>query len=143
MIADDDLYWYRVTYEKNHDGDTVSVVIDLGYNMLFKRDIRMYGINTPELQGATLPAGKAAQKFLQDLLAAASPQKMLRMKSFKDQDDKYGGRVLGELWLPVKYKTANDPKTAYFDAAGEWTNVNQLLVKAGHAKAYFGVGTKS
>lgn len=143
MISDDDLYWYRATYVKNHDGDTVTVMLDLGYNIQFGSDIRMFGINTPELQGATMPAAKIAQLFLESLLKASVGSKQLRMKSYKDQNDKYGGRVLGELWLPVKFHNPADPKTAFYDPLGEWTNLNQLMIKAGHAKPYFGVGDKS
>ncbi len=148
MISNDDLYWYRAEYQKNHDGDTVSVIIDLGYSMLFQRDIRMYGINTPELMGATLPQGRAAQQFLEKLLKPSVGTKLLRMKSYKDQDDKYGGRVLGELWLPVLFAKANPTTveeylTAAFNPKGTYTNLNQLLIKAGHAKAYFGEGAKT
>lgn len=142
MIANEDLYWYRASYLKNHDGDTVSIVIDLGYGMAFQRDIRMYGINTPEMYGATMPQGKISQQFLQKLLKASEGSKLLRMKSFKDKDDKYGGRVLGELWLPLKFSDEKDLKTAFVDPKGVYTNLNQLMIKVGLATAYFGVGEK-
>lgn len=142
MIVDDDLYWYRVSYLKNHDGDTVTVVIDVGYNMSFKTDIRMYGINTPELQGVSVAKGKEAQRFLETLLTASKDSKLLRMKSFKDQNDKYGGRVLGELWLPVTFRQEGIPASAIFDAKGTYTNLNQLLVSVGLARPYFGAGEK-
>lgn len=147
MIADDDLYWYRASYEKNHDGDTVSVAIDLGYSMSFRTDIRMYGINAPELMAPTMPAGQASQAFLERLLKSTVGTKNLRLKSYKDQNDKYGGRVLGELWMPIKYGkptlvTSADYQSAVYDQNGEWTNLNQLMIKAGLAKPYFGIGEK-
>jgi len=142
MISDDDLYWYKANYEKNHDGDTVTVQIDLGFNTWFRTDVRMYGINTPELTGATKVSGQASQKFLEVLLKACNGTGCLRLKSYKDQSDKYGGRVLGELWLPIKFTTPADPKTAYFDKKGTFTNLNQLLIQAGLAKPYFGTGEK-
>lgn len=148
MIADDDLYWYRATYEKNHDGDTVSVAIDLGYSMSFRTDIRMFGINTPELMKPTMAAGQASQAFLERLLKSTVGTKNLRLKSYKDQNDKYGGRVLGELWMPIKYGKSPIPTStadylsAVYDQAGQWTNINQLMINAGLAKPYFGVGEK-
>jgi endonuclease YncB( thermonuclease family) len=102
----------------------------------------MFGINTPELMGATMQQAKVAQQFLEKLLKASVGTKLLRMKSFKDQDDKYGGRVLGELWLPVTFKDEKDPKSAFVDPKGVYTNLNQLLIKSGLATAYFGVGEK-
>lgn len=142
MIANDDLFWYRASYIKNHDGDTVTVTLDLGFNMFFHRDVRLYGINTPEMTGTAAAKAKDAQRFLESILKATVGTDGLRVKSFKDQDDKYGGRVLGELWAPVKYGTGTDLKSAHFDITGEWTNLNQLMVKAGFATAYFGVGAK-
>ena len=33
-----------------HDGDTITVEIDLGFEMRFTDKIRFYGVNTPELK---------------------------------------------------------------------------------------------
>ena len=41
-------YFYRVTLDRIVDGDTVDVVIDLGFDVLHKARIRLHGVNTPE-----------------------------------------------------------------------------------------------
>jgi micrococcal nuclease len=46
-----------------YDGDTITIVFQLG-NQLQKHKIRLYGINTPELKGATHKKGVEARNFL-------------------------------------------------------------------------------
>ena len=43
------MYEYRI-HEVNRvvDGDTIDVTIDLGFDILYKTRVRLYGINTPE-----------------------------------------------------------------------------------------------
>ena len=43
------MYEYYVREVKNVvDGDTIDVVIDLGFNVLFEQRVRLAGIDTPE-----------------------------------------------------------------------------------------------
>ena len=43
------MYHYRIEkIVKVVDGDTVDVIIDLGFHTTVKKRIRLYGINTPE-----------------------------------------------------------------------------------------------
>ena len=56
------------------DGDTVRVTIDLGFNVHHIIDVRIAGINTPEIRGGTpetKAAGRAAQAFTAGWLAEA------------------------------------------------------------------------
>jgi micrococcal nuclease len=133
--GDEVLYWYKAVFARTVDGDTVDVVLDLGYR--FKRDTmryRLFGINAPEKKSPTYEAGVAAEEFLKKLLAGAGDR--LRVKSYRDDSDKYGDRWLGELYTRVSYNTPGDARTAYADPTGEWTNLNQLMVQAGHAVPY-------
>ena len=41
-------YNYGVKIDRVVDGDTLDVMIDLGFNTHIKRRIRMHGINAPE-----------------------------------------------------------------------------------------------
>jgi len=43
-----ELYTYKAKVLKCVDGDTVDVLIDLGFNTFLKQRIRLAGINTPE-----------------------------------------------------------------------------------------------
>lgn len=149
MAADSELYWYKAKYLKNHDGDTVTVSLDLGFKVGLEMEVRLYGINTPEVVGASKPAGLQAKAFLETLLVASKDSGLLRLRSVKDKADKYGGRYLGELYLPISFSLVPEPKeeaqfrSAKFDPAGHVTNLNQLMIKAGHAKEYLGTGEKT
>ncbi len=48
-----DFYNYKVKKVVNvYDGDTITVDIDLGFNMVMcNQKLRLYGINTPEVRG--------------------------------------------------------------------------------------------
>ena len=113
-------YHYDAIVTDVHDGDTVTVDVDLGFKAWLRGiRIRMYGINAPEL---STPEGPVAQKFLAGLVALA-PGRRVTLETFKDREDKYGGRWLGTLWIGGK-------------------NMNLAMIDGGHAKPYFGAGPK-
>jgi endonuclease YncB( thermonuclease family) len=83
-----------------HDGDTVVLDIDLGFDHLISgRDwdgrtrlsCRVFGINAPELVTA---AGKAARAYAQEFLAPGD-----RVTVVSYGWDKYGGRFDGDVRL--------------------------------------------
>ena len=42
------MYEYSCEIDRVVDGDTVDVIIDLGFKIFHKARVRMYGIDTPE-----------------------------------------------------------------------------------------------
>ncbi len=42
------MYEYACTVERVVDGDTIDVTLDLGFDILHKCRVRLYGIDTPE-----------------------------------------------------------------------------------------------
>jgi micrococcal nuclease len=61
----------RVTVLEVHDGDTLTVVVDLGFSISVTEQIRIYGINAPELSKGTpedRAKGIAARDFLRSML---------------------------------------------------------------------------
>ena len=42
------MYEYNCTVERVVDGDTIDVVLDLGFSILYKSRVRLYAIDTPE-----------------------------------------------------------------------------------------------
>lgn len=105
-----DNYTRRVTLVKVHDGDTITVQMDLGYRMLVTLTLRLYRIDAPEM---TTPEGKQAKSYLQSLLP-----KEFYVRTFKDPGEKYG-RWLAEIFVKD-------------------VNINDALVAAGHARFYDG-----
>lgn len=92
---------YPARVEAVHDGDTVALSIDLGFDHLIsafdfdnhlRLSCRVFGINAPEL--LTAP-GKQARDFASALLPKGA-----RVQVTSHGWDKYGGRFDGDITLP-------------------------------------------
>ena len=89
------MYEYRAFVRKVYDGDTVTVDIDLGFDVVLKaQKIRLVRINAPEVRGAQRPEGLKSRDALRDKIG----NKWIKIKTQKDKKGKYG-RWLGEIWL--------------------------------------------
>ena len=90
------MYEYRAFVRKVYDGDTVTVDIDLGFDVVLKgQKIRLLKINAPEVRGKERPEGLKSR----DALRKKIGNKWIKIKTQKDKKGKYG-RWLGELCLP-------------------------------------------
>lgn len=61
---------FRAFGLRTHDGDTFTALIDVGFNIIFTNDIRVSGINAPEIVGTTgdvLARARAARNYLNGL----------------------------------------------------------------------------
>lgn len=116
------MYEYYVREVKNVvDGDTIDVVIDLGFNVLFEQRVRLAGIDTPESRTtdkAEKALGLEAKEYLKKHLKAAK-NVVIRTEKM-DSSEKYG-RILG--WV-------------YLDGASE--SVNNKMIIDGYAWGYLG-----
>ena len=109
------MYEYNCEVKRIVDGDTVDVVIDLGFDIHYSSRVRLYGIDTPESRTRNLAEkklGLAAKKRLGELCKGK-----FRVKSLGK--GKYG-RILG---IP-------------YTEDGE--DICQILIKEGHAVEYSG-----
>ena len=119
------MYTYKIKLDRIIDGDTIDAYIDLGFDVSIKKRVRFAGINTPESRTRDLEEkarGLAAKHRLKNLLEGANE---IQLKSHGV--GKYG-RCLGELHIDV------------VDGQEKLTleNVNELLIKEGHATEYHG-----
>lgn len=114
------MYEYKARMLKVVDGDTLDLDIDLGLRVHVKERVRLYGINTPELRSSNAEEREAARKA-SEFLSALVSDGVLTVKTQKDSQEKYG-RYLASV----------------INSAG--VNVNEEMVKAGHAITYLGVG---
>lgn len=76
------------------DGDTLDLLLDLGFSVRMKTRVRLIGIDTPEMSSKDLgdrERARAARQFVQSWIAQGG---QLRARTTKD--DKYG-RMLAEL----------------------------------------------
>jgi micrococcal nuclease len=84
-------YWYQATVISIHDGDTMTLKIDMGRRIYAEDSIRLYRINAPELSQA---GGKESRDYLRSLVPIGAD---VRVQTFKNARDKYG-RWLGDVW---------------------------------------------
>lgn len=89
------MYEYRAFVRKVYDGDTVTVDIDLGFDIVLKaQKIRLTKINAPEVRGDQREAGLKSR----DALRTKIGNKWIKVKTQKDKKGKWG-RWLGEIWF--------------------------------------------
>lgn len=93
------MYEYYAVLRNVHDGDSVTVDLDLGLDT-WKHGVslRLYGCNARELKD---PGGVEARDNLAALLPVGLRVIVRSYKSGRDlTDDKYGGRYDGQIILP-------------------------------------------
>jgi micrococcal nuclease len=116
------MYEYFVKEVKNVvDGDTIDVIIDLGFDILFASRVRLAGIDTPESRTtdkAEKVLGIEAKEYLKKQLKDAKSV-VIRTEKM-DSSEKYG-RILG--WVYVN---------------GESESLNNKMINDGYAWGYLG-----
>ena len=64
-----DLYTYKARCTSVYDGDSVTLDIELGFNIVMhNQKIRLLGINTPEVRGSDRLDGLIARDRLRELI---------------------------------------------------------------------------
>jgi micrococcal nuclease len=116
------MYEYYVREVKGVvDGDTIDVLIDLGFDILFSSRVRLAGIDTPESRTkdkAEKALGLESKEYLKKRIMAA---KNVVIKTEKmDSSEKYG-RILGWIYLD-----------------GEGNSINTEMIEKGYAWGYLG-----
>ena len=89
-----DLYTYKGLVLEVYDGDTITVEVDLGFNVKFKEKFRLLYINAPEMKGGDKSSGTISRDRLRDKIL----NKEVIIKTSKDKKEKYG-RFLAEVFL--------------------------------------------
>ena len=89
------MYEYKCEVKRIVDGDTVDVIIDLGFSIHFSTRVRLYGIDTPESR--TRNKDEKVRGFLsKDYLKDWLDQGGVIIRTYRDKKGKFG-RVLGEM----------------------------------------------
>lgn len=123
-------FWYGATVLGVVDGDTIDLMIDLGFNIHHKIRVRLFGVNTPESRTKDLnekELGLKAKSFTQDWL---TNHKWVFVNTIPDKNDKYG-RVLAKIYSSDDIE---NPNTAC---------LNKDIIDSGYAREYYGVGDKT
>ena len=114
------LFHYKATVDRVVDGDTIDVILDLGFDISYRGRVRFQGINAPESRtrdAVEKQAGLAAKRYVEDWVNGL--EKRVIIQTSLDDRGKFG-RILGRI--------LNDD--------GEC--LNDEMVSLGHAKPYDG-----
>ena len=102
-LGDPTDFSYRINkVTKVVDGDTIDVIIDMGFDIMYKSRVRLFGIDTPESRTRNLDEkkrGLLAKKYLQEALKAGNS---LSIKTYKDNETGKFGRILGDVFIDGK-----------------------------------------
>jgi micrococcal nuclease len=116
------MYEYYVRkVESVVDGDTIDVLIDLGFDILFQSRVRLAGIDTPESRTKDLKEKALGLESKEYLKKALKDAKSVVIKTEKmDSSEKYG-RILG--WVYIN---------------GDTVSLNDMMINDGYAWGYLG-----
>ena len=102
-LGDPTDFSYRINkVTKVVDGDTIDVIMDMGFDIMYKSRVRLFGIDTPESRTRNKDEkvrGLLAKKYLQEALKAG---KKLSIKTYKDNETGKFGRILGDVFIDGK-----------------------------------------
>jgi len=116
------MYEYFIKEVKNVvDGDTIDVIIDLGFDILFSSRVRLAGIDTPESRTKDKiekTLGLESKEYLKKHLKDANS---VVIKTEKMNSTEKFGRILG--WIYIN---------------GDTESLNDKMINDGYAWGYMG-----
>jgi micrococcal nuclease len=129
------MYTYAAKLIEVVDGDTVDLLIDLGFGVHVKERCRLYGIDAPEMP---TEQGQAAKAYLESLIGAATGELFVATRKMarkpKERTDKYG-RYLAVLYdgshTADMFIRADQTESSI---AAMRASINWEMVSVGHAK---------
>jgi endonuclease YncB( thermonuclease family) len=112
---------YNAEVRSIYDADTVTVMIDYGFEEFGIKTLRLARIDAPELTGEERPRGLASRDWLRNLIPVGTKIMVKTEKLKKDHRDKKGkyGRYIADIF--------------YTNAHDELVCVNDYLVDVGAA----------
>lgn len=115
-------YYYKAEVLRVVDGDSIRCDVDMGFGIWqHNKDIRLYGINAPEIRTTDLEEkerGYVSKDWLDEIIEDVDYQVIL--KTYKDSTGKYG-RLLADVLVVID---------------GELVNINQRMLSEGLAEIY-------
>ena len=115
------MYEYKCKVKRVVDGDTMDVILDLGFSVHHAVRVRMAGIDTPESRTRDKDEkarGKLSKAFLKESIKG---KKIILKTKIKDAKGKFG-RVIAEVWAEFE--------------EGSLRNINELMIKECYAVKY-------
>ena len=116
-----DKFWYTAKVLGVVDGDTVDLLVDVGFDIHFQIRVRLHGVNTPESRTTNKlekAAGLKAKEFVKHWV---EENPVVFINTIADKKEKFG-RILAKIYSDEKLSSC----------------LNEELITRGFAKAYFG-----
>jgi micrococcal nuclease len=123
-------YIYKVSEAEVVDGDTVDLLLDLGFDVFLRQRVRLRGIDTPESRTSD-PIEKIYGNLSKQKITEWCKKKTsgtddgctIELRCQNNNSREKFGRVLGEIWV---------------SESGIWTNVNLWMCSNAYAVPYDG-----
>ena len=131
-LGDPTDFSYRINkITKIVDGDTIDVLLDMGFDIKYKSRVRLFGIDTPESRTRNKEEkvrGLLSKVYLKDAIKKA---KKLTIKTHKGSETGKFGRILGEVFADGINLNLKMCTEGY---AVQYYGQNKSLVEAEHMK---------
>ena len=131
-LGDPTDFSYRINkVTKVVDGDTIDVLLDMGFDIKYKSRVRLFGIDTPEPRTRNKEEkvrGLLSKVYLKDAIKKA---KKLTIKTHKGSETGKFGRILGEVFADGINLNLKMCTEGY---AVQYYGQNKSLVEAEHMK---------
>ncbi len=91
------LFHYQACVVRVVDGDTIDVILDLGFDISYRRRVRFHGINAPQSRTkdpVEKEAGLAAKRYVEDWISALEQQVIIHTSL---GDGSEVGHILGRI----------------------------------------------
>jgi len=119
-LGDPTDFSYRINkVTKIVDGDTIDVLLDMGFDIKYQSRVRLFGIDTPESRTRNREEkvrGLLSKEYLKNAIKKA---KKLTIKTHKGSETGKFGRILGEIFA-------------------DGVNLNLKMCEEGYAVQYYG-----
>ena len=131
-LGDPTDFSYRINkVTKIVDGDTIDVLLDMGFDIKYQSRVRLFGIDTPESRTRNREEkvrGLLSKAYLKDAIKKA---KKLTIKTHKGSETGKFGRILGEIFADGINLNLKMCTEGY---AVQYYGQNKSLVEAEHMK---------
>ena len=122
------MFQYQAKLVEVIDGDTVDLLVDLGFGIHVKERFRLYGLDAPEMPSE---AGKIAKAYLDSIVTINLYVATIKMiKRPQEKTDKYG------RYLAILYSDLGSLEVDVHEMsiAMRPTSINWRMVASGNAK---------
>jgi len=113
------MYTYKAKLVRVINGDTLDIEIDLGFDLVIKQRLKLYGINTPDSRSTDVETKRKGLDVKQRLIDILT--KEFKVETMLNKRGKYG-RILGKVYI--------------VDEKDNEVCINELLVDEGLAVRY-------